>query len=754
MRSFADIIVDISHEKLDRPFEYIIPDELEDEVRPGSQVIIPFGRGNKPVKGFVLNVKERASYDEEKLKSISEVIKNSTSVTGDMIALAYFIKTNYGSTMNRALKTVLPVKKSAQPVKEKFVYLDMEEDEAGAFLEKLYSDKRQVAKRRLMEELVNEKVLPFDIVRDKLNISASTLRSLEKSGVIRIDVKENLRDAFNIKIKQGYDIRLNDAQKKIADDIKARYKKDDIRPSLIRGVTGSGKTEIYIDLIEEVIKEGRQAIVLIPEIALTYQTVIRFYKKFGDRISVINSKLTNAQKHDQLEKAREGKVDIIIGPRSALFSPFPNLGIIIIDEEHEGTYKNENIPRYHSREVAAERARMSSAMLVMGSATPSIESYRKAKEGSYVLYELEERASGAQLPNVEIVDLREELNSGNRSMISRKLDELIKDRLEKKEQIILFINRRGYSSFVSCRSCGTAVKCPHCDVSLKYHKNGKLMCHYCGYETPMMKKCPECGSEYIGTFGTGTQKVEETVRSLYPGARVLRMDLDTTREKDGHEKILSAFADHEADILIGTQMIVKGHDFSDVTLVGILAADLSLYSGDYVAAERTFQLITQAAGRAGRGEKKGDVVVQTYSPENYSIRLGSKQDYKGFYDYEMSYRKLLGYPPVMNMMGIMIASEDEKTLIKRANEISRVIEMSIRAKEAARPGGEEIIKIGPGKAPIAKINDKHRMVLYVKSPYYKDLTDIKDSVEAYDNANPLKTADMVFDFSMMGESKR
>ena len=376
---------------------------------------------------------------------------------------------------------------------------------------------------------------------------------------------------------------------------------------MLRGVTGSGKTEIYIELIDRVIRQGKQAVVLIPEIALTYQTVLRFYKKFGNRISVIHSRLTNAQKHDQLEKARRGQIDIIIGPRSALFSPFPNLGIVIIDEEHEGTYKNENVPRYHSREVAEERVRMSGGFLVLGSATPSVETCYKAEKGDYQRYDLLKRAAGAKLPSVEVVDLRAELATGNRSIISRRLDELIRDRLAKKEQIILFINRRGYSSFVSCRSCGTAMKCPHCDVSLKYHKNGKLMCHYCGYEIPMMKNCPSCGSKYIGTFGTGTQKAEEEVSRLYPEARILRMDYDTTREKDGHEKILSAFADHQADILVGTQMIVKGHDFADVTLVGILAADLSLYSGDYLAAERTFQLLTQAAGRAGRGDRKSVV---------------------------------------------------------------------------------------------------------------------------------------------------
>ncbi len=748
MNKFADIIVDISHEKVDRPFEYIIPKELFGVVKVGSVVNIPFGKGNKLIKGFILNIKDKSSFDENKLKAIDSIIPKSTSIEGDMIALANFIKTSYGGTMNQALKTVMPVKQSAKPIVEKYVSLTCTEEKATEAIELFSKGKKSPAKIRLLLELVNEKVLPYEIVKDKLNISAPTLKSLEKDGLIRIDVKENLRDAFNIKEKQEYTIKLNSAQQKIADDIWNRYKNDDLKTSLIRGVTGSGKTEVYIDLIDRVIKEGKQAIVLIPEISLTYQTVIRFYKKFGDRISVINSKLTSAQKHDQFQKAKNGQVDIIIGPRSALFSLFPNLGIVIIDEEHEGTYKNENVPRYISREVAIERARQNNAFVVLGSATPSVESYFKAQKGDYHLYELDKRAVGASLPEVEIVDLREELVNGNRSILSKKLQELIADRLEKKEQIILFINRRGYSSFVSCRSCGKAITCPHCDVSLKFHKNGKLMCHYCGYEIPMMKTCPECGSKYIGTFGTGTQKVEEEINKLFPEAKTLRMDYDTTRQKDAHEKILSAFGNGEADILIGTQMIVKGHDFANVTLVGIIAADLSLYSGDYISAERTFQLLTQASGRAGRGAKKGEVVIQTYSPDNYAVKLGASQDYNGFYNFEMAYRKMLGYPPVMNMLGILFACEDENLLNKKCNEINFVIEDKIKAKNKANINDIDITKIGPSQAPIAKIQDKYRKIIYIKSERYKDLIDVKDSVENYMNENPQKELIVTFDFSM------
>ena len=743
---YADVIVDISHETVDKPFEYIIPDDLAADIRCGSQVIIPFGKGSRKIKGFVINIKNKPGIDESRLKAIDSIVKNSKTLESDMIELAWFIKTNYGSTMNQALKIVLPVKKASSPVKEKYIVSCDDEAKLRQALEKYSKDRRTVAKYRLLKEISQERILPYSMVRDKLNISPSTLKSLANESLICVDVKENLRDVVAVKDKRPYEIKLNEEQAYVANDIWNRFVQKDRRPSLICGVTGSGKTEIYIDLIDRMIREGKQAVVLIPEIALTYQTVIRFYRKFGDRISVVNSRLTPAQKHDQLEKARKGQVDIIIGPRSALFTPFKNLGIIIIDEEHEGTYKNETSPRYHSREVAVRLAQIKDAIVVMGSATPSVESYYKAEQNIYQLYNIGRRASGARLPDVEIVDLRDELAVGNRSIISRRLHELISDRLSKQEQIILFINRRAYQSFVSCRSCGAALKCPHCDVSLKYHKNGKLICHYCGYEMPMVKTCPSCGSKYIGTFGAGTQKVEEEINHLFPDAATLRMDMDTTREKDGHEKILSAFANHEADILIGTQMIVKGHDFANVTLVGILAADLSLYSGGYMAAERTFQLLTQAAGRAGRGSKEGNVIIQTYSPENYAVSLGAAQDYKAFYNFETSYRKLMGYPPFMNILAILVSCEIEKLLDDICMRLSHVI-------DAAIAGYENMVKIGPSQAPIAKIQDRYRKIIYVKAPKYAELTLVKDSVEEYMNNNPDSRIQITFDFSLNNEQE-
>lgn len=734
---FADVIVDISHEKLDRPFEYIIPKELEGKVHPGSPVIIPFGKGNRKIKGWVLAVKDDAAFDISRLKEIDSIPGGALSLEGSMIELADFIRTNYGSTMNRALKVTLPVKKSSKPLTEKYICLNVTDEQVGELLEELSKNKRYRARLRLLKELREEKILPYSIVRDKLNISPQSLKSMERDALIRIDVRENLREVLPTGPSGGYNIVLNAQQRECADAIWNRAENGDRRPSLIHGITGSGKTEVYIDLISRFVKEGRQAIVLIPEISLTYQTVMRFYKKFGSRIAVMNSRLSQSERYDQMQKAMRGLADIMIGPRSALFTPFPNLGIIIIDEEHESTYKNETAPAYHAHEVAVKRAQMCHGVVVFGSATPSVETYNKAKNGEYALYSLTERASASPLALSQIVDMRAELNSGNTGMVSRVLDEKIKDRLSKGQQIILFINRRGHSGFVSCRNCGKAMECPHCSVSLKYHNNGTLKCHYCGYERAMVRVCPFCGSKYIGTFGAGTQKVEEEINRLYPQARTLRMDLDTTKGKDGHAKILSAFASRQADILIGTQMIVKGHDFENVTLVGIMAADLSLYSGNYQASERTFQLICQAAGRAGRGKLPGEVVIQTYSPENYAITLGAKQDYEEFFAREMAYRQLLGYPPVMNMLCVLFSGPDYAVLCAVCEEACNLLEYCTAQR------------IGPADAPVARINDRWRRVVYFKSENYPQLIEIKDGVEKYMQQCPHRDIAVNFDFSHM-----
>ena len=502
-----------------------------------------------------------------------------------------------------------------------------------------------------------------------------------------------------------------------------------------------------MELIAYAVSRRQQAIVLIPEIALTYQTVMRFYRRFGDRVSVINSRLSAGERFDQFERAKRGELDVMIGPRSALFTPFPNLGIIVMDEEHEPAYQSEITPRYHAREVALQRGRMEGAKVVLGSATPSLEAYYGARTGEMRLFTLSRRAGAAAMPEVLVVDLRKELREGNRSILSRRLREQMERRLDLGQQTMLFLNRRGYAGFVSCRSCGHVILCPHCDVSLSLHKNGRLICHYCGYEQPAVKTCPSCGSGFIRSFQAGTQQVEEEVQRAFPQARILRMDLDTTREKDGHAAILSAFANHEADILVGTQMIVKGHDFPDVTLVGVLAADLSLHIPDYRSGERTFQLLTQAAGRAGRGRLPGEVIIQTYDPEHYSVQTAARQDYESFYEQEIEYRSMAGYPPVGGLLAIHCSCEDAQLLEMACGYLKRFIELAAKpeeitassqssdgcAQDSARRG--RVVVLGPADDRIAKIQDIYRKVIYLKHADLHVLTAVKNKIERYVEIN-------------------
>ena len=482
-------------------------------------------------------------------------------------------------------------------------------------------------------------------------------------------------------------------------------------PALLYGITGSGKTEVYMHLIEWMIRQNKQVIVLIPEISLTYQVILNFYSRFGEQVSMINSRLSDGERSDQLERARNGEISIMVGPRSALFTPFSNLGLIIVDEEQEGAYNSEQIPRYHTRETADKLAQLTNSLLLLGSATPSIESFSRAESGEYRKFCLTKRAVlGSCLPNVQVVDMRKELASGNRSVFSRELREKMEECLAKKQQMMLFINRRGFSRVVSCRSCGKPIECPHCDVALTEHLGDKLVCHYCGYTKAMPRSCPLCGSPYLAGFGLGTQKAEMMIKAQFPSARVLRMDMDTTSKKDGHEQILDSFRRREADILVGTQMIVKGHDFPGVTLVGILAADMSLYNCDFRSSERTFQLLTQAAGRAGRGMEPGNVIIQTYDPENYSIQTAANQDYESFYHQEIRFRRRMQYPPIGWMCEVMAVSAEEKL----ANQWIWQVQLLINRRFC------DIIKIiGPSDAPIARLKDMWRKHLYIRSSDHK-----------------------------------
>lgn len=725
-KRYADIIVDISHEKLDRTFQYVIPAELRDKVNVGSRVRIPFGSGNRMINGYVIQITDEPKYDVNKMKQVAGIEDKGIAIESHQIVLAAWIRKNYGSTMNQALKTVIPVKQKMKHKKSRQVSLKVDREEAEEILLE-FERKHYTARARAIEAILKETSLDYSLLVRELHISPSVLRGLEEKGILSVSSTDVYRNPISSMEMEEMPQKLTRAQQEAVEGIQREWEAKSPRPCLLFGVTGSGKTQVYMELIDSMIKEGKQAIVLIPEIALTYQTVKRFYKKFGERVSVINSRLSQGERYDQFERAKNGEIQVMIGPRSALFTPFPRLGLIIMDEEHESSYKSETMPRYHAREVAVERARMEHAHVVLGSATPSLEAYFKAEQGEYKLLTLQMRFENRQMPKVYIADLREELKAGNRSILSRILSDKIEERLEKKEQIMLFLNRRGYAGFVSCRSCGNVVKCPHCDVSLTEHNNGKLICHYCGYETPFLKQCPSCSSPYIGGFRAGTQQMEELVKKAFPSARVLRMDLDTTRAKDGHAQILSAFSNQEADILIGTQMIVKGHDFPKVTLVGILAADLSLNASDYRASERTFQLLAQAVGRAGRGEKHGEAVIQTYHPEHYSIISAKEQDYERFYKEEIAYRMLLGYPPVSFMVSIHGACQDEVLLHKGMQYLKQYIEKIYPKKD--------LYLIGPAPESISKVNDNYKMVLYLRHSKHEILTGIKDALERYIEIN-------------------
>ena len=748
---YANIIVDISHEKLDKTFQYLIPEQLRGSLQPGALVYVPFGNGNRLIKGYVLEVTDHAEFPEERMKFLQKVITDDTLVESKLIQLAWWMKQNYGATMITALKTVIPIKKKMKPKEKKFLLLELPEEEAKSQFA-YYKSKHQTARARLLEELIKEKILHYDIVTTKLNITSATIKSLEEQGVLRIGTEQIYRNPVQSKEQELTRCQLNPMQQMVADAIKADLQAGIHKTYLIHGVTGSGKTEVYMELIEETVKAGKQAIVLIPEIALTYQTVMRFYKRFGDRVSTLHSRLSDGERYDQFERAKKGELDVMIGPRSALFTPFARIGLIVIDEEHEGAYKSDTMPKYHAREAAIELARLHGASVILGSATPSVDSYYKAQQGEYQLFELTERAVDASLPSVYTVDLREELHKGNRSILSEQLHELIEDRLAKKEQIMLFLNRRGYAGFISCRSCGHVMKCPHCDVSLSAHGNGRLVCHYCGYEQPGVKLCPKCGSKYIGGMKAGTEQIEQMIQKTFPTARVLRMDMDTTKQKDGHEKILAAFANHEADILVGTQMIVKGHDFADVTLVGILAADLSLNVNDYRAAERTFQLLTQAAGRAGRSEKPGEVVIQTYHPEHYSIIAAAEQDYIKFYQEEIGYRSLMSYPPAGHMMAILVEGTEEELTENYSVRLAERIRSFTKEMNCNSEYGiinTAFSVIGPAEASIKKISDIYRRMIYIKSADYKVLTTLKDLLEQYSETEDAKKIRVQFDFDPM-----
>lgn len=734
---FADVIIGLSIDKLDRSFTYKIPEAFSEkgEELIGVRVIVPFGKGGREVTAYIIRVKEKTEIEESLLKEILRVDESGVPVEKDLIKLAGFIREQFGGTMNEALKTVVQIPKTVERKKRRKILI-ADREKIETFLP-LFEKKGFRAKAGILKAaLFHDGFLYEDYIKEK-NVSIKVFEGLEAEGFIRIEKEFLYRKPIRTESAVKKDIVLNEEQKEAVRKVTSAFCEKDTKKYLLFGVTGSGKTEVYMEIMEEVIRKGKQVIFLIPEISLTFQMVKRLSMRFGDRISIMNSRMSKGERFDQYLRALEGEIDIIVGPRSALFTPFSNLGLIIVDEEHSDSYKSSLTPRYSAREVAIKRAELAKADIILGSATPSLSAVSLVNSGAFKLLSLTKRPEGVKLPEVEIIDLREELKAGNRSIFSERLRSLMLDRLAKKEQIMLFINRRGYAGFVSCRSCGEVIHCPNCDVSLTFHKPDRLLCHYCGHEKKMPKVCPTCTSPFIKTFGLGTEQVEEQLKNTFPEARVLRMDKDTTGGKHSHEEILKAFGEKEAEILVGTQMIINGHDFPNVTLMGILAADLSLYSNDFRSAERTYQLLVQAAGRAGRGETAGKVVIQTYKPEHYAIEAAACGNYKEFYEREFRFRRLASYPPFVTMMEIHMSGADSTHLFEMACLLKRDLtvfdQKNIEIKE-------------PVWDVVPKINNVYKMIIHIKADRKEKLIRIKEFVEDEGLTEKYKKVSIQFDF--------
>ena len=710
---YAEVIINSNAKALNRIFDYIVPTEMESIIKVGARVFVPFGKGSKLEDGFVINLKEEseiAKNEDIKLKEIGK-IEIEESLTENNITLAKLMARKYFCNISDCIKLMLPPgtggKELSNRTKEKvgnFVFLKKDIDDINFDIDngKIKSDKHIRVLKFLME---NDGIYISDL-EILTDVNRSVFKTIEKNGYIEIVEKQIERNPFVHKnIEKDKPRVLNEEQKKCYDSIMFSIDNDEFSKHLIYGITGSGKTEIYLQLIQAVLEKGKDSIVLVPEISLTPQMVDRFLARFGDTVAVLHSKLSVGERYDEWQKIVKGEAKIVIGARSAIFAPVKNLGIIIIDEEHDISYKSDSTPRYNAKDLAKYLVEKAECPLVLGSATPDIVTMQQAKEREIALHVLTKRATNTNLPDVEIVDLRNELASGNRSMLSFKLQSEIENNLKNKKQTILFLNRRGYSTFVMCRECGYVAKCKHCNISLTYHMSeNKLKCHYCGFEMPVVKECPECNSKKVKYFGTGTQKLEEEIKKMYPEASTIRMDIDTVSKKNSHEEILNKFKNENIDILIGTQMVVKGHHFPNVTLVGVITADGSLNLEDYRAVERTFQTLVQVSGRAGR-EEKGKVIIQTYNPDHYAIIDSQKQDYDLFYNQEVNLRKLLNYPPFCDIIMVRFSG-------KNLSEIQKVSDLVYKNISAIKNDNFTIYK--PVPSPIDKIKNKYRWRIIIK----------------------------------------
>ncbi|MFR8146265.1 MAG: primosomal protein N' [Clostridia bacterium] len=717
----AEIIIDSNVKTLNKTFDYNIPKEMESNISIGSRVLIPFGKSKRLEEGFVTNIKESTEYE---VKDIAKI--ELQSLTTEKILLSKWMAKKYFSNisecMNLMLKPGTTTKNFANRAKDKtgiFVSLALEKEKVQEYIlnNKIKSEKQ----RRILNYLIeNDKIMQPELI-EKTETSRAIIKTLEKNGIIKLQEEKVIRNPLENKdIKQTNKLKFTEEQEEAYTKVSNAIEKQEYKKYLLYGVTGSGKTEIYLQLIEKVIREGKSAIMLVPEISLTPQMINRFIERFGkDIIAVLHSKLSVGERYDSWERIENGEARIVIGARSAIFAPVCNLGIIIIDEEHDSSYKSEMAPRYNAKEVATKIAKYNNIPLLLGSATPDIVTFYKTQNEDIELLKLSKRANNSNLPNVEVVDLKQELANGNRTMISVKLYKLIQENLKNKKQTILFLNRRGFSTFIMCRDCGYVAKCKNCNISLTYHKKEeKLKCHYCGYEEEVHKICPECGSKKIKYFGTGTQKLELEINKIFPTASTIRMDIDTVTKKNSHEEILEKFNKDKIDILIGTQMIVKGHHFPNVTLVGVVSADGSLNIDDYRASERTFDILVQVAGRAGRENLQGNVIIQTYNPDNYSIQYAKKQNYDEFYNVEIKLRNQLRYPPFCDIIMFGISGEVEEKVSKTAEMLYKNLKEKIEKEEIIA----NVLK--PLPAPIDKIKNRYRWRIIIKAKVNDKLIDI------------------------------
>ena len=718
----AQVIINSNVKDLNKIFDYNVPNNMLGTICVGDRVQVPFGRGKKTEEGFIIGFKDTSEF---KVKDIIK-IQDGIMLTKENIELAKLMARRYFCNISDCIKLMLPpgtaTKNIDNRIKDKtlnFVYLKKEIEEIEDDIDNgiIKSDKQ----KRVLNFLIQNEGIQTTDLEAITDITSAVLKALEKKEYIEIIEEKVERNPFiNKKVEPTKKLQLTSEQKKAFDEINESIQNNKNKEYLIYGVTGSGKTEIYLQLIDEILKKNKTSIVLVPEISLTPQMVDRFIARFGEKkIAVLHSKLSIGERYDQWNKIKNGECKIVIGARSAIFAPVQNLGLIIIDEEHDSSYKSETSPRYNAKELAGFIAKQNNIPLVLGSATPDICSFYKAQTGNIELITLTKRANKSSLPKVEVVDLRQELANGNRSILSVKLYSAIEENIKNKKQTILFLNRRGFSTFVMCRDCGYTVKCKNCNITMTYHSKGnKLKCHYCGHEQKNLVECPECKSKNIKYFGTGTQKLEEEINKLFPTATTIRMDVDTVTKKDSHEEILNKFKNDNIDILIGTQMVVKGHHFPNVTLVGVIAADSSLYIEDYRANERTFQILTQVAGRAGRDKLPGKVIIQTYNPENFAIECSQKQDYNIFYDTEIELRKQLKYPPFCDIISIGLTDIDEYKIGKIAEAIYNNLNILINKYNI------KLVVYKPLPCPIDKIKNKYRWRIILKGKLNNKIIDI------------------------------